>query len=51
METNTLLQMGLVAIASGIGAWAAIKIEIKYLRRDIDHAHQRIDFLTGVKTK
>ena len=30
---------------TGAMAFAVIKTEIKYLRRDVDHAHQRIDKL------
>jgi len=25
------------------GAWAAVRIELKYLRRDVDLAHTRLD--------
>ena len=28
---------------TGVAAWAAIRVEIKYLRRDVDHAHRRLD--------
>jgi hypothetical protein len=28
---------------TGVAAISAIRIEIKYLRRDVDHAHKRID--------
>lgn len=39
------------AIASGVcsGAvcWGVMKTELKYLRRDVDHAHDRIDRLEG----
>jgi hypothetical protein len=31
--------------ASFIGSWAAFKVHIHYLRRDVDHAHHRIDNL------
>lgn len=30
---------------TGIAAFAAIRVEIKYLRRDVDHAHRRLDYL------
>lgn len=37
----------LIAVATGvgsfIGSWAAFRIELKYLRRDVDHAHKRLD--------
>lgn len=36
-----------IALATGlgsfIGSWAAFRIELKYLRRDVDHAHKRLD--------
>lgn len=40
---------GLVGgIITGIAAWSAIKVEMRYMRRDIDHAHARIDDMQGV---
>lgn len=40
-----------VAVLSGafsfVGSWAAIKVHLFYMRRDIDHAHKRIDLLEG----
>lgn len=37
---------GLVGgVITGIAAWSAIKVEMRYMRRDIDHAHRRIDDL------
>lgn len=39
---------GLVGgIITGIAAWSAIKVEMRYMRRDIDHAHARIDNIEG----
>lgn len=41
----------IVAVLTGAfsfaGSWAAIKVHLFYLRRDIDHAHKRIDQLEG----
>jgi hypothetical protein len=31
--------------ASFIGTWAALKVHLQYLRRDVDIAHKRIDKL------
>lgn len=33
------------ASASFIGSWAAFKVHMQYLRRDVDIAHRRIDKL------
>lgn len=30
---------------TGVAAVAAIRVEIKYLRRDVDRAHKRIDHI------
>lgn len=43
---------GLVAglaggVITGIAAVAAIRVEIRWLRRDIDRAHKRLDKLDG----
>ena len=29
-------------LVTGVAAWAAIRVEIKYLRRDVDRAHERL---------
>lgn len=43
----TILQAAISGIVggliTGVAAWAAMRVEIKYLRRDVDHAHQRLD--------
>ena len=31
------------AIATGLVTWGAIRVELRWLRRDVDHAHKRID--------
>ncbi len=33
--------------ASGLIFYGAIRVELRWLRRDVDHAHWRIDGLTG----
>ena len=36
-------------IASFIGSYAALKVHVDYLRRDVDLAHRRIDALMDLK--
>lgn len=38
----------LAAVCSFAGSYAAIGVHIKYLRRDVDTAHSRIDSLERV---
>lgn len=38
-----LLQILAGAFASGAVTWGVVRTELKYLRRDVDRAHQRID--------
>lgn len=41
---------GLVGgVITGIAAFAAIRVELKYLRRDVDLAHGRLDRLEGLQ--
>ncbi len=43
-QLATSLVSGLVGgVVTGIAAFAAIRVELKFLRRDVDHAHARID--------
>lgn len=48
----TSVVSGLVGgIVTGIAAFAAIRVELKYLRRDVDAAHRRLDdarYIPGV---
>lgn len=30
-------------VITGVAAFAAIRVELKYLRRDVDYAHARLD--------
>lgn len=40
----TSIISGLVGgFITGLAAFSAIKVEMRYLRRDVDHAHARID--------
>lgn len=42
-----LLLLGSPLFAAG-GAYAAVRVELKYLRRDVDRAHQRIDAIGAI---
>jgi hypothetical protein len=33
----------LSALCSFVGSYAAVRTEMRYLRRDVDHAHRRLD--------
>jgi len=44
---EVLVSSILTGLVTGAAAWGAIRIELKYHRRDIDHAHRRIDDMTG----
>ena len=35
----------ITGIASFIGSYAALKVHVDYLRRDVDLAHKRLDLL------
>ncbi|HEY8085333.1 MAG TPA: hypothetical protein VIE69_06995 [Methylophilaceae bacterium] len=35
-------------IVTFIANWAAMRVHLQYLRRDVDHAHERIDRLERV---
>ena len=46
----TSIVSGLVGgFITGIAAFSAIKVEMRYLRRDVDYAHARIDEVTTNK--
>ncbi len=46
----SVLVNGLLSgVITGAAAYAAIRVEIRYLRRDVDHAHRRLDALEGKK--
>lgn len=47
MAPEILLQVLLTAGLSGLAALAAVKVELRYLRRDIDAAHRRLDRLNA----
>jgi len=43
---------GLVGgIITGVAAWSAIRVEMRYLRRDIDRAHARLDDIPLRRTR
>jgi hypothetical protein len=35
------------AVATGLVTWGAIRVELRWLRRDVDHSHKRIDRIEG----
>lgn len=34
-------------VITGVSAVAVIRVELRYLRRDVDHAHKRLDKVEG----
>jgi hypothetical protein len=36
------------AVATGLVTWGAIRVELRWLRRDVDHAHRRLDRVVDV---
>lgn len=43
-----LLPILLTGVVSGLVAWGGVRVELRYLRRDVDKAHKRLDRLQGV---
>lgn len=37
------LQALMPGIAAGLVAWGAVRVELRYMRRDINAAHMRLD--------
>lgn len=37
---------GIAGVFSAGTVWGMLRTELKYLRRDVDHAHKRLDRLT-----
>jgi hypothetical protein len=35
------------AAATGFVTWGAMRVELRWLRRDVDHAHKRLDRVEG----
>jgi hypothetical protein len=46
-----LLLLFVVSLVNGVATWGVVRIlsEIKFLRRDVDHAHRRLDDLVRAK--
>jgi hypothetical protein len=42
---NELLLILCTAAVNGLVTWGVVKTELRYLRRDVDHAHRRADEL------
>lgn len=52
IETTIVQQViaGVIGgVATGIAALSVFRVEIKYLRRDVDHAHKRLDRIDYIK--
>jgi len=45
MLSDTLIVAILTGLVSGAATWGAVRIEMKYMRRDIDSAHAAIRYL------
>lgn len=35
------------ALVTGLVTWGGLRVELRWLRRDVDHAHKRLDRLEG----
>jgi len=46
-----MIETWLIALASavvtGLVTWGGIRVELRWLRRDVNHAHERIDRMEG----
>jgi len=40
---NIIISSVVTGLITGVAAFAAIRVEMKFLRRDVDHAHRRVD--------
>jgi len=40
---NIILSSVITGLITGVASFAAIRVEMKFLRRDVDHAHRRVD--------
>jgi len=43
IDWTTVISSALVGLFGAGGVYGAIRVELKYLRRDTDHAHRRMD--------
>ena len=43
---NVVIGSVITGVITGLASFAAIRVELKYMRRDIDQAHKRIDKIT-----
>lgn len=48
---ETLAIVLATALVNGLVTWGVVKTELRYLRRDIDHAHQRADRIEALLLK
>lgn len=40
---NIIISSVVTGLITGVASFAAIRVEMKFLRRDVDHAHKRLD--------
>lgn len=40
---DQLAMLMLTVLVNGLVTWGVVKTELRYLRRDVDHAHRRLD--------
>lgn len=40
---NELMIAAVTAAASFLGSWGALKVSLRYIRRDVDAAHDRLN--------
>jgi hypothetical protein len=45
--SDTVLIAALTIAVNAAVTWGVLRTELKYLRRDVDHAHKRIDGIYG----
>jgi len=48
---NLIISSAISGIVAGVAAVSVIRIELKYLRRDVDSAHKRLDKYEDKKSR
>ncbi len=46
---NILISSAVTGVITGVAAFSAIRVEMRFLRRDVDRAHERLDGLSKHK--
>lgn len=47
---NVVIGSIITGTMTGFAAFAAIRVELKYLRRDVDNAHKRLNAIDGKRS-